>query len=139
MTGGASRSQRGFALVAALFFLVVVATLGAYAVRLNMSQQGSTDLDLAGARADAAVQTGIQYAAARVLTGGNCTSFPLAPNVALNLPQNFDVTLTCNDNETLVANAPRVTVFLVTATATRGQYGSPDFVSRQRTVRITTP
>jgi MSHA biogenesis protein MshP len=139
MTGGASRSQRGFALVAALFFMVVLATLGAYAVRLNMSQQGSTDLDLAAARAEAAVQTGIQYAAARVLTAGSCTAFPLAPDVALNLPQNFAVTLTCDNNETLVANAPTVTVFLVTATATRGQYGSPDFVSRQRTVRITTP
>ena len=90
------RCQRGFALVAALFLLVVLATLGAYAVRLNMSQQGSTDLYLAGARAEAAVQTGIQYAAARVLTTGNCTGFPLTPSVALNLPQGFDVRLSCD-------------------------------------------
>lgn len=139
MMRAAPHRQHGFALVAALFLVVVLATLGAYAVRLNMSQQGSTDLDLAGARAEAAVQTGIQYAAARVLTTGNCNSFTQAPGVALNLPQGFDVTLSCNDNETRVANAPTVTVFLVTATATRGQYGSPDFVSRQRTVRVTTP
>jgi MSHA biogenesis protein MshP len=139
MRDAAPRSGRGFALVAALFLLVVLATLGAYAVRLNMSQQGSADLDLAGARADAAVQTGIQYAATRVLTTGNCTGFPLVPAVALNLPHGFAVQLSCDDDETLVANAPRVTVFLVTATATRGQYGTPDFVSRQRTVRITTP
>jgi MSHA biogenesis protein MshP len=133
----ASHSQRGFALVAALFLLVVLATLGAYAVRLNMAQQGSADLDLFGARADAAVQTGIQYAAARVLTTGNCTGFPTVPAVALYLPQNFQITLSCDDSETLVANTPTVTVFLVTATASRGQYGSPEFVSRQRTVRIT--
>jgi MSHA biogenesis protein MshP len=55
--------QRGFALVAALFMLVVLAVLGAAAVRLNMSQQSSSDLDLAGVRADAAVETGIEYAA----------------------------------------------------------------------------
>lgn len=132
MTRRDSHFQRGFALVAALFLLVVLATLGAYAVRLNMSQQGSTDLDLAGARADAAVQTGIQYAADRVLTTGNCPA-------VLVLPDGFNISLSCNNNETLVANSPTVTVFLVTATASRGQYGSPDFVSRQRTVRVTTP
>ena len=137
MTGTIPHPERGFALVGALFLLVVLATLGAYAVRLNLSQQGSTDLNLAGARAEAAVQTGIQYAAARVLTTGNCNGFPAAPAVALNLPQGFEITLICNNNETLVANAPTVTVFFVTATATRGQYGSPEFVSRQRTVRIT--
>lgn len=76
----ADRHNR-FALVAALFLLVVLATLGAFAVRLNMSQQ----------------------------------SRPL---------------------ETL-ANTPIVNVFSVRATASRGAYGSPDFVSRQRTVRIT--
>jgi len=138
MTAAVTRAQRGFALIAALFLLIVLASLGAYAVRLNMSQQGSTDLDLASARADAAAQTGVQYAAARLLTAGNCNGIPLAPAVALNLPQNFAVTLSCTD-ETLVANSPRVTVFFVTAIATRGQYGSPDFVSRQRTVRVTTP
>lgn len=135
----ASQPHRGFALVAALFLLVVLGTLGAYAVRLNLSQQGSTDLNLASARAEVAAQTGIQYAAARVLTTGNCSGFPLTPAVALNLPQGFQVRLACNNNETLVANTPTVTVFSVTAIATRGQYGSPDFVSRQRIVRITTP
>lgn len=128
--------QRGFALVAALFLLVVCAGLGAFAVRLNMTQQSSTDLDLAGMRAEAAVEAGIQYAAARVLTTGNCNAFPVEPAIALSLAQNFSVRLACT-TETLVANTPTVTVFSVTATATRGLYGSPEFVSRQRTVRIT--
>jgi MSHA biogenesis protein MshP len=132
-----SRKQHGFALVAALFLLVVLGALCTFAVRLNGTQQGSADLDLLGARAEAAVQTGIQYAAARALTTGNCSGFPVEPAVALQLPQDFVVTLTCNTNETLVANSPIVTVFSITATATRGQYGSPEFVSRRRTVRIT--
>lgn len=126
----------GFALVAALFMLVVLAVLGAAAVRLNMSQQSSSDLDLAGVRADAAVEAGIEYAAARVLTTGNCNGFPAEPAIALTLAQNFDVRLRCS-TETLVANSPTVTVFSVTAIASHGLYGSPEFVSRQRTVRIT--
>jgi MSHA biogenesis protein MshP len=128
--------QDGFALVAALFMLVVLAVLGAAAVRLNMSQQSSSDLDLAGVRADAAVETGIEYAAARVLTTGDCSGFPLSPTIALQLAQDFQVTLSCTTAETLV-NTPTVTVFSVTAIASHGLYGSPEFVSRQRTVRIT--
>ena len=137
MTRARAAHQRGFALLAALFLLVALATLGAFAVRLNMTQQSSTDLDLAGLRAEAALQAGIQYAAARLLTAGNCSAISLSPTVALNLPQGFDVRFdSCND-ETRVANTPTVNVFSITATATRGTYGSPEFVSRQRTVRIT--
>jgi MSHA biogenesis protein MshP len=128
--------QDGFALVAALFMLVVLAVWGAAAVRLNMSQQSSSDLDLAGVRADAAVETGIEYAAARVLTTGDCSGFPLRPTISLQLAQDCQVTLSCTTAETLV-NTPTVTVFSVTAIASHGLYGSPEFVSRQRTVRIT--
>ena len=125
--------QHGFALVAALFLLVV---LGAFAMRLNVSQQASTDLDLAGVRADAALHAGIQYAATRVLAAG-CGGLPVtAPAATLSLPQNFSVSFS-NCQQLPVANSPPVNVFSVTATAFRGQYGSPDFVSRQRTVRIT--
>lgn len=125
--------QRGFALVAALFLLVVVAALGTFAIRVHTSQQGSADLDLAGVRAEAAVQAGFQYAAARLLApGATCAT---VNNRVIQLPQNFSTSLGCQP--VLVANSPPVTVFSVTAIATRGQYGSPEYVSRQRTVRIT--
>lgn len=131
---GAARS-RGFALVAALFLMVVVAALGTFAIRVHTSQQGSADLDLAGIRAEAALQAGIQYAAARLLLPANgCGDV----SNQIPLPHGFTVTFT-NCQALPVANTPAVTVFSVTATATRGQYGSPEFVSRRRTVRITTP
>ncbi|MET0533306.1 MAG: hypothetical protein ABW171_03695 [Steroidobacter sp.] len=124
--------SRGFALIAALFLLILVAVLGTFAMRLNSSQQTNTDLELGGVGADAALQSGIQYAAARVLAAG-CGGLPAAlPNLA----QSFTVSFS-NCQQLPVANAPPVNVFSVTATATRGLYGSPDFVSRQRTVRIT--
>jgi MSHA biogenesis protein MshP len=128
-----TRRSRGFALIAALFLLVVVALLGTFAARVNASQEGSGALDLAGVRADAALQAGIQYAAERVLAAG-CGGLP----GALPLAQNFSVAFdNCQQLPNPVANVPSVNVFSVRATATRGQYGSPDFVSRQRTVRIT--
>lgn len=130
MTRRGSAQTRGFALLAALFLLIVISVLGTFAVRLNISQQANTDLELGGARADAAVQSGIDYAAARVLASA-CGGLPSAP---MPLPENFSVAFSgC----TVVANIPAGPVFSLTATATRGQYGSPDFVSRRRTVLIT--
>lgn len=124
--------SRGFALIAALLLLVVVAALGTFAVRVHMSQQSDADLELAGARADAAVQAGIQYAAAHLLAGGACNVLLTNP---LTLPQNFTVTFP-NCGPLTVANQPPVTVFSVEVIATRGLYGTPDFVSRRRIVRI---
>jgi MSHA biogenesis protein MshP len=130
------RRQRGFALVSAVFLLVVIAALGAFAVRVNSNQQHAADLDLAMVRADAAVQSGIQYAAARLLATSNCGAG--VAGQSLPLPQGYNVILQCNSlNPAPVVNGVAVNVFFVTATATRGQYGSPEFVSRQRTVRIT--
>lgn len=128
--------QRGFALVAAIFLLVVIAVLGAFAVRTNMNQQHATDLDLAMLRAEAAAHSGIQYAAARVLATNDCSG---VQGERLNLPQDFHVDLLCATQDPLPAmvNALPVNVFLVTATASHGLYGSPEFVSRQRSVRIT--
>jgi MSHA biogenesis protein MshP len=137
----ARRQAGGFALVAALFLLIVVATLGAFAVQINSSQLAGADLELATVRAEAALDAGIQYAAARLLATNNCNSLSgLLPQPPLSLPQNFSVAFSaCQQLPNPVANTPAVTVFSVSAIATRGQYGSPDFVSRQRTVRITTP
>jgi MSHA biogenesis protein MshP len=132
------RRQRGFALVSAVFLLVVIAALGAFAVRINTNQQHGADLDLAMVRAEAAAQSGIQYAAARLLVPNSCN--PGIDGQSLPLPQGYNVILQCNPLVGVqVVNTVATNVFLVTATATRGQYGSPEFVSRQRTARITTP
>jgi MSHA biogenesis protein MshP len=136
MTRPVPTRQRGFALVSAVFLLVVIAALGAFAVRVNSNQQHSADLDLAMLRADAAVQSGIQYAAARLSVTNACN--PGLDGQSLLLPQGYNVILECDSpNPAQVVNGVAVNVFLLTATATRGQYGSPEFVSRQRTVRIT--
>ena len=131
MTRAFHTNDRGFALVAALFLLIVIALLGIYAVRVNSSQEGATTLALSSAGAEAAVQSGIQYATARVIANGCGGLSPLN-----NLPQNFFVSFQCENLTETLASVPPVPVFLVTATASRGAYGTPDFVSRKRQVRI---
>jgi len=60
-------------LIGALFVLVVVAALGAFAVRINMTQQHDADLDLQQLRAEAGLNSGVEYAATRLLApGANC-------------------------------------------------------------------
>jgi MSHA biogenesis protein MshP len=128
-----AREQRGFALVGALFVLVILAALGAFAVRMNMTQQHATDLELQEQRAQAALHAGIEYAAARLLGGGNCASLAPLPN----LPGGFNVTFDPNCGPTPhQVNANTINVFTVTVTATLGAYGTPDFVSRTVSVRV---
>jgi hypothetical protein len=49
------------------------ATLRAFAVRINMTQQHDADLDLQQLRAEAALNSGVEYATTRLLAAGaNC-------------------------------------------------------------------
>lgn len=139
MRARTAHRERGFALIGALFLLVVLAALGAFAVRINMTQRHSSTLELQEARAQAALQAGIEYAAARLLLappGGNCNRVQNIPG----LPGNFTVTfVNCVRQGPYTINTD--TVFIYTfqeVTATSGVYGTPEYVRRTaRNVRIT--
>lgn len=126
--------QRGFALVAAIFLLVVIAALGAFAVRTTMSQQATADMALLSARAQAAVDAGIEFAAARLQAAPNCGNLSAAFPVA----DRFTVTFGPCQQQSPAPSVGGVTVniFTVTVIATHSAYGLPDFVSRRATVQI---
>lgn len=127
-------AQRGFALVAALFLLVVLAMLGAFAVRMNMTQRHASDLELQELRAQAALSSYIEYAAARLLVPGvnNCGNL-------VNLPVDgfavrFDQCVVASPT----SNGVAVNIYTIDLTASRGAYGTPEFVQRRAVgVRIT--
>ena len=127
-------AQGGFALIAALFLLVVLAALGAFAVRTNMTQRHASDLELQELRAQAAVSAGVEYAAARLLVPGvnNCG------NLA-NIPVGgFAVTFNACAVTPHLFNGVPVNVYTIDLTASRGAYGTPEFVQRRALgVRIT--
>lgn len=52
---------RGFALVSAIFILVVLAALGAFILNISSSQQIGSALDVQGARAYQAARAGIEW------------------------------------------------------------------------------
>jgi MSHA biogenesis protein MshP len=136
MRAHTAQRERGFALIAALFLLVVLAALGAFAVRINMTQRHASTLELQGLRAQAALQAGIEYAAARLLSTGNCNSVRDIPV----LPGNFAVTFANCNAQPYDINSVTVTIYTFDVTATSAAaYGTPEYVVRSaRGVRVTT-
>jgi len=126
----AALCQRGFSIVAALFLIVVVAALGAFAVRIGAGQQQTVNLALLGTRALAAANSGIEWGAYRALKASSCV------NATLNLTEaalnGFTVNVTCSNATTHVECpiAEPNCVYRIDATAIAGTYGMPDYVSR---------
>ncbi|MCK9381249.1 MAG: hypothetical protein M0P95_09300 [Sulfuritalea sp.] len=126
----------GFAIVSAIFILVVLAALGAFIVNISTSQQIGSALDVQGVRAYQAARAGIEwglyqqlplqranpptYATCAPVFGTNGTfTFPAA---AASL-QAFTVTVTC-----AAAADPSggPTVYTITSTACDSAGGCPD-------------
>jgi len=131
-------ASRGFALVAALFMIVVLAALGLFALRMSSTQQQSINLTIQGSRAQAAANAGIEFAANRVFLAP-----PACPNTTLNLNQGalagFAVRITCvKSNPDPVVSGIAYPVFELSATATIGTYGQPDYSSRTVTRTFST-
>ncbi len=67
-------SQGGFALISAIFLLVVIAGLATFAVTTSTTQNQAQSMDVTGARAYQAALAGVEWAAYNV---GQQTSSPL--------------------------------------------------------------
>lgn len=131
--------ERGSALIAALFLVIVLAALGAFAVKLGTTQQQTANLQLLQNRALAAANAGLEYWAYRVANDAvKPTCAAPAPPV-LNPIANpgfgdFTVTISC----TRIASDAEW-VYEVTAEAINSAaYGSPEFVRQEVSRRIKT-
>lgn len=74
---------RGFAIVSAIFILVVLAALGAFILNISSSQQIGSALDVQGVRAYQAARAGIEWGLFRV------NSFGAPPAAAASTAYNF--------------------------------------------------
>lgn len=144
MSRSAAR-QAGFSLVAAIFLIVVLAALGAFAVQVAMTQYQTSSSELLQARAQAAAEAGIEYGANLTLQVPTiCTSTPSSNT--LNLTQGtltgFVVTVTCTPTQHQIYSPSTstwqpYTVYALAATASEGAYGSQDYVARTVTRNVT--
>lgn len=65
---------RGFAILSAIFILVVLAALGAFALTVSSNQQIGSALDLQGVKAYQAARAGIEWGLYRQLRQGYCAT-----------------------------------------------------------------
>jgi MSHA biogenesis protein MshP len=128
------QSQQGFSLIAAIFLLVVLAGLGAYAVRLNTLQQQSVTAALRSAQAFEAARTGAAWGAFRAVNLGLCgaASLTLTEGAATG----FRVSVQCRQSSH-VEGTTAVRVFVLDVRAEAGVYGGPDYVSRRLQTKVT--
>lgn len=126
--------QRGFSLIPALFLLVVLAVLGAAAVRISATQHQTVVLAMQSARAYAAAQTGIDWSAYQALVGGSCG------NSTLTLTEGgaagFVVDTSCSSTSH-TEGISTTKVYILDAFAYSGMYGTPDYVSRRIRATVT--
>ena len=117
----------GFALVPALFLIVVLSALAVVAIRVGTGQQQAVTMSLLQARALSAAQTGIEWGAYKAL-GGTC-----AASTTLSLTEaalkGFSVTVTCAA-VTFSTGAATNTSYVLNSAATSGLYGQPGYVRR---------
>jgi len=126
-----ARIGRGFALIPALFLIVVVGVLVAVAVRVTTAQQETVSLALQQARALSAARAGIDWAAYKAING-NCAGGTL--NLSAASLAGFTVVVTCASTA-YTDGAGSFQAFTIASTATYGNYGTADFV--RRVVRAT--
>ena len=134
MTALPPRRQRGFALVVAIFLLVVLASLGVYIVKVSGVQHATVNIALLGSRAFEAARTGIEWGAFQALDSGACTTTTL--NLTEGGLAGFDVDVTC----TVTSHTETGTTFnlyVIDVEARAGVYGNPDYVSRRMQATVT--
>jgi MSHA biogenesis protein MshP len=116
----------GFALIPVLFLLVVVALLSAVAVRISIGQQQATTIALQQARALAAARAGIEWGAYTALNG-TCAGTTL--NLNETSLAGYSVVVTCSA-ASFTEGTANYSSYSIKATASRGTYGTADFVQR---------
>ena len=86
--------QRGMSLVVAIFLVVVIASLSAFAVSVGNAQANSTNLQLQADRALAAARAGAEWGVYRARVQGLCPN-PSAVVLPQGALRDFRVTVTC--------------------------------------------
>lgn len=124
-------NKAGFTLVQAVFILVVLSLLGVTMMRLIGVQSSTSVFALQGARAYQAARSGLEWGAARASTGNLC-------NGTLTI-DNFNVNVACSSQSFTEGSIGPYDVYRISATATFGSYGSPDYISRRAEMKVGFP
>jgi len=130
------RAAGGFALIAAIFVILVLAALAMFAVRIGATQQQTADYALLNARAQLAADSGIEYGINQALPPhGSCPAAATTLNPGAAGLKGFAVVVTCSVTNHQIGAAPPTTyhAYALTSVAQLGTYGTSGYVARTAT------
>lgn len=126
------KSERGFAIVSAVFLLVVLAALGAFMVSLSGVGHATPSQALIATRVYYGARSGLEWGTHQAVSpaagSGSCnasTGFALSGTGL----EGVSVTVTCS--ATTHTGPTDYYVYYLTSTATFGSLGSPDYAERK--------
>lgn len=150
--------QRGFAYIAAVVLLLVVAGISVALLRLTSTQQSTVNQGLLAARANQAARAGVEWMIYRIANDGGATACPLPADLAdFRADTGFRVRVTCatrlvgtvptgfNEGESAPGTAIVKHIYQVNAIACNGaaatcpdnaSVSAPDYVERRRTATV---
>lgn len=123
------QTEGGFALVNAIFVLVVLAALGAYMVTISGVQSRTPLFGLQGQRAYHAARSGLDWGIARSISTGSCAAGDFTV-------EGFTITVACQSDSFNESGTP-YNVYRLSSFARQGTYGSADYVSRRLEAKVT--
>jgi MSHA biogenesis protein MshP len=130
------RHERGFALVAAIFIVVVLALLGIMMVTIGGMQRATATTAVRGTQAYYAARSGVEWAIFGAINNiaATCGAAPstLTTNtftLAVNGLNGYTVSVVCSYTPHR-ERGNTYNVYLITSTVTSGNFGDVDYVSR---------
>lgn len=136
------RAQQGFAAMAAIFLVVILAALGAFMLTFSNTQQLTSAQDLQGTRAYWAARAGLEWAIAGVVATAPVAPavLPLATCPVVTAPaavDGFTLVITCIGPTYTEAGAS-INIFQLTsvATSTGATVGSVGYIERSLSASI---
>lgn len=130
------KHERGFALVAAIFIVVVLAMLGIMMVTIGGMQRATASAAVQGARAFYAARAGIEWGTFQAMPP--TSSCVASSSFTLSVPglNGLNVTVQCTSTQHRERN-DTYNVYVINSTATSGNFGDADYVTRTLQVTVT--
>ena len=134
---------RGFAVIAAIFLVVVLAALGAFMLSVSNTQQLTSAQDLQGSRAYWAARAGLEWAIAAVpaapASAALCSNAALTPIASATAPaqiDGFNLRISCAKTSYVDGTVSPVLYRMESQAATAAPVGSIGYVERSVTASM---
>ncbi len=121
------KNQRGIALIAAIFLVVVIGAALVLLATLSLRGSQQTTQNLLQMRANAAAQAAIDYGVQLLISGTNCSAPSLQGSVAVPAYADFTTNLSCRQNN-YNRTSQAISIIELSVVVEYGTADSPDYV-----------